>query len=184
MSLAFKFVYDREAWKESIQEKHRPVATAAVAALEEAADTSVKEGRRDIAGAGKFGPEWQTGLLYRMKDATDGGEPSLQAKAIVFHKRPLAGVFEYGVTISGKPLLWIPTTPGAPSAGKSGKRLVSATVHGQPMLFDAGDRDPKRKPLYVGVPSVRIEKKWHIVEIVKKNANRIGELFLKNFKGI
>ena len=50
------------------------------------------------------------------------------------------------------------------------------------MLFDANDRDPPRKPLYIGVPSVRIPKKWRITEIVKQHAARLGELFIQHFK--
>ena len=44
-------------------------------------------------------------------------------------------------------------------------------------------KDRHRKPLYIGVPSVRIPKKWRITEIVKENAARLGELFVKYFKG-
>jgi hypothetical protein len=33
------------------------------------------------------------------------------------------------------------------------------------------------------VPSVRIPKKFRITEIVKENAARLGELFVKYFKG-
>ena len=174
---------DTPRWLQIIRDKQRPVATAAVAALRETAADAVQEGRRNIAGAGAFGPTWQQGLQYRTQDAVEGGEPSLQAKAIIFHKMGIAGVFEHGATIQGHPLLWIPTEQGAPRASRSGKRLVSATVRGQPVLFDANDRDRHRKPLYVGVPSVRIPKKWRITEIVEKHAARIGELFLKHFKG-
>jgi hypothetical protein len=142
----------------------------------------VQEGRTNIAGAGRFGGKWLSGLRYRTVNATDNGEPSLQAQAIVFHSFGIAGMFEFGGTIAGKPLLWLPTTPGAPPASKSGKKLVSATVRGQPVLFDAGDPDRHRKPLYVGVPSVRIPKKWRITEIVKEHAAKIGELFIKHFK--
>jgi hypothetical protein len=165
-----------------IRDKQRPVATAAVAALRETAANAVQEGRSNIAGAGKFGPKWQSGLQYRTQDAQEGGEPSLQAKAIIFHKFGMAGVFEHGATIQGKPLLWIPTTPGGPSASRSGKKLVSATVRGKPMLFDATDKDRDRKPLYIGVPSVRIPKKWRITEIVKQHAARIAQLFIQHFK--
>ena len=168
---------------ELIRDKQRTVATASVAALRETADDAVEEGRDNIAGSGDFGPKWQRGLQRRIIGASEGGEPSLQAKAIIFHKSGLAGVFEHGATIQGKPLLWIPTTKGAPRASRSGKKLVSATVRGQPVLFDAGDHDRHRKPLYVGVPSVRIPKKWRIVEIVEKHAARLGELFLQHFKG-
>lgn len=183
MAFKLKFKADPPAWLAMIRDKQRSVATAAVAALREASDDAVDEGRSNIAGAGRFGPSWQQGLKRRMKDATDGGEPSLQAKAIIFHKFGFAGVFEHGATIQGKPLLWIPTTEGGPRASRSGKKLTSATVRGTPMLFDANDRNRDRKPLYIGVPSVRIPKKWRITEIVEKHAARLGELFLSHFKG-
>jgi hypothetical protein len=182
MALKVKVKVDQPAWLKMIRDKQRPVATAAVAALREAADDAVEEGRSNIASAGKFGPKWQTGLKRRMKGAREDGEPSLQAKAVIFHKFGFAGVFEHGAVIQGQPLLWIPTTEGGPAASRSGKKLVSATVRGRPMLFDAGDKDRHRKPLYIGVPSVRIPKKFRITEIVKEHAARIGELFLKHFK--
>jgi hypothetical protein len=182
MALKMKVKADPLGIIEMIRDKQRAVATASVEALREASADAVDEGRDNIAGSGKFGPKWQSGLKRRMKGATEGGEPSLQAKAIIFHKFGFAGVFEHGATIQGKQLLWIPTEEGGPRAGRSGKKLVSATVRGQPMLFDANDRARDRKPLYIGVPSVRIPKKWRITEIVKKHAARIGELFIKHFK--
>ena len=183
MALKFKVKADPPEWLKVIRDKQRAVATASVAALREASADAVEEGRADIASAGAFGPRWQTGLKRRMADATEGGEASLQARAIIFHKMGIASVFEHGATIQGKPLLWIPTTRGGPPASRSGKKLISATVRGQPMLFDANDKDRHRKPLYVGVPSVRIPKKFRITEIVKEHAARIGALFLKYFKG-
>jgi hypothetical protein len=182
MAAKFKVAVDQPRWLKMIRDKQRPVATAAVAALKETADNAVKEGRNNIASAGAFGPNWQRDLKRKMIGAKQAGEPSLQAKAIIFHKSALAGVFEHGITIEGKPLLWIPTRSGAPRAGRSGKKLTSATVRGQPMLFDADDRDRARKPLYIGVPAVRIPKLWHITEIVKEHAARLGLLFIKHFK--
>jgi Family of unknown function (DUF6441) len=184
MPRGFKFTVktDPLGLYELLRDKQRAVATASVAALREASADAVEEGRSNIAGAGRFGDKWQAGLRRRMVGATEGGEPSLQAKAIIFHKFGIAGIFEHGGTIEGKPLLWIPTTPGAPPASRSGKKLVSATVRGHPMLFDANDKDRHRKPLYIGVPSVRIPKKFRITEIVEAHAARIGELFLQHFK--
>jgi hypothetical protein len=183
MATKFKVTVDQPRWLRIIRDKQRPVATAAVAALNEVAANAVQEGRSNIASAGRFRGKWLEGLRYRTIGAEEGGEPSLQAKAIVFHSFGIAGVFEHGATIEGKPLLWIPTDPATRPAGRSGKKLVSATVRGQPMLFDARDPDRDRKPLYIGVPSVRIPKKFRITEIVKENAKRLGELFLKHFKG-
>lgn len=183
MAAEFKVKVDQPAWLKMIRDKQRPVAAAAVAALRETAANAVQEGRKNIAAAGRFGSTWQQGLQYRTEGAREGDEPSLQAKAIIFHRFGIAGVFEHGATIQGKPLLWIPTTPGGRPASRSGKKLVSATVRGKPMLFDAGDRDRHRKPLYIGVPQVRIPKKFRITEIVKEHAGRIAALFIKHFKG-
>ena len=114
MPARIKVTVDQPAWLKMIRDKERPVATAAVEALQEAAAGAVVEGRSDIAAAGHFGPRWQLGLQFAMQDAQAGGEPSLQAKAIIFHRYGIAGIFEYGGTIEGKPLLWIPTTPDGP----------------------------------------------------------------------
>lgn len=184
MPLKFKVTADPFGVIEAIRKKQHDVAAASVAALRDAADDAVDEGRDNIAASGGFGSKWQEGLKRRIVGAKENGEPSLQARAIIFHSMGgLAGVFEHGATIQGRPLLWIPTTPGAPPPSKSGKQLTSATVRGRPMLFDARDRDRKRKPLYIGVQSVTIPKKWNITEIVKRNAARLGELFLSHFKG-
>src|SRR5215510_9896083 len=111
MPAKFTVKVDQSAWLKMIRDKQRPVATAAVEALQEVASEAVVEGRANIAGSGHFGPKWQSGLQYRMQDAEAGGEPSLQAKAIIFHRLGIAGIFEHGATIEGKPLLWIPTDP-------------------------------------------------------------------------
>jgi Family of unknown function (DUF6441) len=113
MALKVKLRADPFGIVEMIRDKQRSVATAAVAALREVASDAVEEGRDNIAGSGQFGPKWQKGLRRRIVGASEGGEPSLQAKAIVFHKSGLAGVFEHGATIQGHPLLWIPTEKGA-----------------------------------------------------------------------
>jgi hypothetical protein len=168
---------DIPEWLEMMRRKQEPVREAATAALKETAANAVQEGRSDIAAAGKFSGGWISGLQYRME-----GEDALEPKAIVFHKIGLAQVFERGITIHGKPLMWIPTMPGAPRPRASGRRLTRATVRGQPMLFDAADRDRHRKPLYIGVPSVRIAKKWHIVEIVKKHMEQFKTLFMSKFR--
>jgi hypothetical protein len=179
----FTVTSDLPEWLQSLRDESEPVARAAVAALRETAANAVAEGRRDIAGAGRFGAKWQSGLRYRTTGAgTKGEKPSLDAEATIFHSYGFAAVFEYGATIQGKPLLWIPTTPGGPAPKKSGKKLVSATVNGRPMLFDAGDHDRHRKPLYIGVKQVREPKLFHITEIVEKHADRLTELFIKHFE--
>src|SRR5262245_59198408 len=111
MPAQFRIKVDQPSWLKIIRDKQRPVATAAVEALRETADDAVAEGRINIASAGRFGANWQRDLQKRMVHATEGGQPSLEAKAVVFHKSSLAPVFEKGMRIEGNPLLWIPTDP-------------------------------------------------------------------------
>ena len=173
------------AWLAMIDAKRRQFAVAAVATLRETAANAVQEGRQNIgaAGPGFRKAKWQSGLQYRTKNATKDGEPSTSAKAIIFHKYGIAGVFEHGPTvIHGKPMLWIPTTPGGPTASRSGKKLVSATVRGTPMMFDDDDKDRNRKPLYIGVESVTIPDKFRVTEIVKKHVAKFATLFSKHFR--
>lgn len=188
----FKVKVDEPRWLKMIREKQRPIAGAAVGALVEVVNDAVKEGRQQIQSSGRFSDAtrrtiraqdtWVTGLKARMRDAKEGNVPSLQAKALVFHSIGLAGIFEFGATHQGKPIMWIPINPRSPPPGRSGKALVSATVRGTPMLFDASDRRRDRKPLYVGVKTATIPKKWHIIEIVQRHLAQIGEQFAKRLK--
>jgi Family of unknown function (DUF6441) len=184
MAMKIKISVDRATFTQMARKGRDAIASAAVSALRETAAEAVKEGRADMAASGAFGANWQRDLKYFVVGGGDG-EATLQAKAVVFHKSSLAFVFEKGITIQGKPLLWIPTQPKAPrarTAAKRGKQFTSATVRGQPMLFDAADKSRTRKPLYIGVPSIRIPKKWHIIEIVKARAAQIASLFFKHFR--
>lgn len=192
MAVQFKVTTEKSLWQEAMLKEERAISAAAIGALAQVADDAVAEGRQQIGSSGRFGAPrrtlraqdtWLTGLKARMQDAKGGGaEPPAAPKALVFHTVGLAGIFEYGTTIAGRPLLWLPTKQGGPPPKRSGKKLVSATVRGHPMLFDAADHDPDRKPLYIGVPVVRIPKKWHIIEIVKKHVQEIGMQFLRRLK--
>ena len=186
-------LYVDQSFREVAGRIQRKMAGAAVGALVQLSNDAVKEGRAQIAGSGRFSDQlrrtiraqdtWQSGLKARMRDAKGPEGPSLQAKALVFHTIGLAGIFEHGATIEGKPMLWIPTDPRAPPASRSGKKLTSATINGTPVLFDAHDPDRHRKPLYIGVPSVRIPKKWRIIEIVKQHVAQFAQLFGSRFQG-
>jgi hypothetical protein len=194
MALSFKFASNAAEWKASIREKQKPVAEAGIAALREVAAMSVQEGRKDIgaAGPGFRRAKWQSGLGYRTKETkTEDGAPSLNAKATIFHRYGIAGVFEYGATIHGRPLMWIPTehkgASGARFGGSSLDKerspfLVSATINGTPVLFDKRDKSRDRKPVFIGVKQVDIPKKFHVTEITEKNFENFGALFYLHFK--
>jgi hypothetical protein len=193
MPAQFKITTDKSLWQEAMLKEERAISAAAIGALAQVADDAVAEGRQQIASSGRFSDQlrrtiraqdtWLTGLKARMQDAKGGGAvPPAAPKALIFHTVGLAGIFEYGTTIAGRPLLWLPTKQGGPPPKRSGKKFVSATVRGHPMLFDAADHDPHRKPLYIGVPVVRIPKKWRIIEIVQKHVQEIGMQFLRRLK--
>ena len=165
-------------WATLIAEKREAIALAYGKALRKTADNIVKQGRQDIAAAGSgfLHGQWIRGLKARF-EGIQGTKTSPNAKAIIFHRYGIAGVFEHGAHITGKPLLWIPTTRRAPWPSKSGKKLVYATLRGQPVLFDASDPDRQRKPLYIGVRSVDVPKKFHIFQIAKVQAAKLAAMF-------
>src|SRR5262245_65536192 len=117
MAARFKVKVTKSA--DLINRIQSPFVKASVQALQQTADDIVVEGRSNIAGSGAFGPKWQEGLQFRMKDIEGG----LKAKAIIFHRFGIAGVFEHGATIAGNPLLWIPTTPKAPPPRSEERRV-------------------------------------------------------------
>lgn len=196
MALSFKFASNAAEWKKDLREKQKPVAEASVAALRDVAATSVQEGRKDIAAAGQgfTHAQWLSGLQYRTKGAREGGQASLDTTATVYHKYGIAGVFEYGATIKGRPLMWICEHKGATASRfdvslrqKRGGQtrspyLVSATIGGTPVLFDKRDKSCDRKPVFIGVPQINIPKKFHITEIVEKNFENFGTYFYLHFK--
>ena len=71
-------------------------------AASQAAENIQTRGRLDISNAGKFGTRWTEGLTAKV---TEGGG---HIRVSVTEKVPYWTVFEFGATIQGKPLLWIP----------------------------------------------------------------------------
>ena len=185
--LKFKVNTDKKNWLK-LDRQTEPIGTAAVKALRETAAAAVKEGRRDIAAAGPgfTHAKWIPGWKYRTVGATKGGQPSADAKVIVYHQYGIAGVFQEGMTIKPKgEFLWIPVKHGGPAPLtllKQGKKLTFARVNGTPLLFDASDPDRHRKPLYIGRKEVRIPKKFRLIEIVKEQAKQIAERFFKHLQ--
>src|SRR5215471_15665364 len=64
-----------------------------------------EHGRDDIRQAGKFGTRWTDGLTARVTETKQ--TVSITVREAV----PYWRVFQYGATIRGKPLLWIPLSP-------------------------------------------------------------------------
>lgn len=178
--MKFVFETDKEALPKRIKATQERIAKAKDLAVQDAAHEMVKEGRANIAQAG-FSQRWQEGLVAKFRPAPEGGDPS----AVVFHRKNYAVVFERGVTINGKPLLWLPVTANLPGKvrypKKYRRKMVSVNVAGKaPMLFDAQDRT--KGPLFIGVRSVTLRKRWNLGEIFARVAAKMGEFFKARLK--
>jgi Family of unknown function (DUF6441) len=172
--LKFVFSADEALLKELLDAAEEEIAKAKEGAVRDAAAEAVKEGRANIASAG-FSARWRQGLRSKFYP-NKGGDPA----AIVFHRIGFASVFERGATIGGKNYMWLPVTKNLPggirSPRKYGKKLVSVNVAGKPpMLFDAQDR--KRGPLFFGVRTVTIRKRWDLTSIFEDIKKRLAEFF-------
>lgn len=144
-------------------------------AAEEIADGVEQEGRQDISSGGNFGNSWTSawkatvtegGGFFRIS-VTMGGPP------------PVAywRVFEEGRTIRGKPMLWIPLSFASDAKGVSARDYAGPLFKVErlgkaPLLLTTGG-----VPKYFGKESVRIPKKFHLMDIARKWARRAGKIY-------
>jgi hypothetical protein len=160
---------------ETVKHLKRRLAEAATSSSEQLADDIIREGRSDIAAAGRFGSAWQSGFTYEIS-AEDN------VKRIIFHhSNPLWRVFQRGAKIQGKPLLWIPVEPGGPPAREFGGRLFQVKRRKKrdvPLLMSADDRRVK----YIGVKKVIIRRKFHLLKIIRDEAKKLRQLFRDGMK--
>ena len=131
------------------------------------AQNVLKEGRRDIAGAGNFGTRWTQGFTAEI---TGSGK---ERKVTFHHAVPYWTVFQKGKVIRGKPLLLIPL-PGVDPDERGD--FFQTSRKGNLLLFKkVGKKDIQ--PLRVAKKSVRIPKKFHLLEIIKAESKTMGALF-------
>lgn len=190
--MAFALRLDEAALDRFVGEAKDRMARAATATIADAAKLAVQAGRRSIA-AGGFGSKWQNALqakVYPPKGA------SLSPAAEVYSKIKYAGTFEYGRTIAGRPLLWVPLD-NAP-IGRGGKRMSPAEfVRGGGVLYSInhpghapllaamlrGRGGRKLVPLYAGVPSITDPKKFDILAAVEGVRSQLPSLYEKHLAG-
>jgi hypothetical protein len=180
-----------------VKEVQRPIAKAATAAVREAGEIAKRDGRTSIAAAG-FSRKWQNAL--RVNIYPPRGD-SMRPAAFIFHKIRYAGVFEEGAVISGQPLLWlplpnVPLRRGRPMTPSQYARSIGPLVSiqrpgGPPLLFPKyrpGRRRRRaatgidRKPLYVGLSSVAIAKRFDIKGAAQNAATQLPSLFAKHLR--
>lgn len=175
------FSAQQGALEEMVEEIEKQISDAKAGAVQEAADLAVKEGRANIATAG-FSSRWQSALTSNFYPNKDTGDPA----ALIFHRIPFAGVFERGMTIRGKPLLWLPIERNLPQGVHTpkqyGKKLVSVNVAGKPpLLFDPFNR--LKGPLFFGTKSVNIRKRFDLYRIFARAAEQMQKFYDQRIKG-
>jgi hypothetical protein len=181
-----------------VKEMQRPIAKAATAAVREAGEIAKRDGRASIAAAG-FSRKWQNAL--RVNIYPPQGD-SMRPAAFIFHKIRYAGVFEEGAVIGGQPLLWlplpnVPLRRGRPMTPSQYTRSIGPLVSvqrpgGSPLLFPKprsgrGRRrraaaGAEREPLYVGLSSVAIAKRFNIKGAAQNAAAQLPSLFAKHLR--
>ena len=147
------------------------VEKALAAAAAKMAENAIERGRSDISGAGAFGTRWTSGFTYEITGTGDERVVSFRQEV------PYWRIFQYGGIIKGKPLLWIPLswTGVKVRARDFPGRLfrVNRKSGAVPLLMSVADK----KPIYHGQTSVRIPKKFHLVEIIRAESKTLGALY-------
>lgn len=153
-----------------VRDGERVLASARAAALD-AQKELLTRGRLDIKQAGNFGRRWTEGLTAPITEG--GGRIVLNVK----HAVPYFMVFQKGKVIRGKPMLWIPlsfSNAVGIRARDFKEPLFRVNRKGKaPLLLSAKDKKPK----YFGKLSVRIPKKFHILEIGREVARKLKEFY-------
>lgn len=155
-------------------------AKASTSAAYEAARDIKKFGSADIRSAGRFGSRWTTGLHADVSPPR--GQSSIDASIKISHKVPYFNIFEFGGTIHGKPLLWIPLSFANDAQGKRARdypgKLFRVDRDGKaPLLLSSGSGEPK----YFGKSEVHMPRKFHIRDIGRKAARNLRTLYNKYF---
>lgn len=207
--MAPRFIYSNQAgaFAKAMRDVEKPIARAATAAVKQAAGLIKKEGAAEIKSAG-FSQRASRTLRYDL-DPERGD--SIDISATFKFRVGYFNVFEEGATITGKPLLWVPTE-NVPF-GTRGRRLTpkeyvervgplfSARGSSKPMLLGKGSRSSgilrasrssvkvrrssvrrgtlqgQAVPLFIGVKSITIPKKFDIKGVVRRVSTKIPELY-------
>lgn len=157
------------------------IADASRATINDAKDYVRTKGEADIDKAGKFGPRWHRSLqtvIYPARGRT------VNIAMDVFHRIPYAWVHEKGATIRGKPLLWIPL----PWANTKLRARDYAATREKLFRVDREGKNPlllgytSKQPLYVGVESVRLKKRFHLRQIIGEAAKKVPGWYKRNLR--
>lgn len=204
MSLAITYFAATGQLEQVLRAKYGVVADAATAAIRDAAAIVKRDGRGNIAAAG-FSKRWQNALRVNVYPKS---RSSANAAVFIYHKIIYAGVFERGARISGKPLMWLPLQrlgKGHMSPKKYARTigpLTSINAPGAPPLLVSRVRTKRAKfkvtrsllkrgtsgagtvrsvPVFVGVKSVNIKKKFRIEAVCRAAAAQLPGMYVSHF---
>lgn len=149
-------------------------------ALAEAAAEIESLGRADIAAAGRFGRRWIEGFTATV------GEGGGHMRVRVEEQVPYWPVFEFGATIHGRPMLWIPLSFATDAQGVRardyGAPLFRVDRFGKAPLLMTKTGKGKAEAKYFGKEHVTIPKKFHLREIIRRVASTIRARYNRAFK--
>lgn len=159
---------------ERMKREAKRMAAALIRAANGVSREILTKGRADIRSAGRFGKRWTQGL-HADVEADKSGD----AEIAVYHDVPYWRVFETGRVIHGKPLLWIPL-----SFAKDAQKVRARDFSGGLFRVDRkGSKAPlllsikTGEPKYFGKKSVKIPKKFHILEICRAAAKKLKSFY-------
>ena len=147
--------------------------------LKDAAKEIERRGKADIKSAGKFGQRWVDGLKVdvssgQQRDA-GGRFGRVEDRIVISHQEVGFNVHQYGATIRGRPLLWIPFSDsdaeGIRARDYPGALFRVDREGKAPLLMSVEDKEPK----YHGQREVKIPKRFHIVEIARDVGSRVRD---------
>lgn len=189
------FKYPLGTFNKLMVAKYIPVSKASTTIINDAGREAVLAARVSIAAAG-FSAKWQNALRGRLYPGA--GKTSVNAAYFIWHKIPYAYVFERGLHILGKPLLWIPLPSTPKMFGRKhvspklligmGVKLFTINRPGKAPLLATRIKTNRAKvstrgilrgtsgkvgsiravPLFVGIRSVDIKRRFGIMAAVEK----------------
>ena len=190
------------SFRAAVVAANKEVAEAATRTMDITAKNITNRGRKDIARAG-FGNKWQrTWRAIRYPEKTKlSVEPAVYAR----HKIDYAGVFEYGITIKGKPFLYVPTKDAPKKIGRfktTPRRFVQKfptfklssvgrfTGTTKPLLVAPYRRGRgklkkgEQRVLFVGIRRATNKKKFNLTRIVDQARRIIPRLYALQFEKV
>jgi hypothetical protein len=175
-----------DAWTD-VQKR---VAKAATAAMWEAGETAVREGRQQIAAAGFKDGYFPWQKSFKATNFPLNGRDSLRPAVRVRHMVYLASVFEFGTTIGprSRSLMWLPLEKNLPPGFRGGPSKFPGKLYsvkkasGRPLLVGRKPGSRDRVPMFVGVARATMPKKFHLYDVIQKAADRLEEFYVKHFQ--